>query len=115
MGLLQRMERKNTDRVVSTLRQLIPSHDPVVADVPCHLVSEDHVGLRIGHADRGYLFLNRCQMQWWARHVPPEDVSKLSGPLAAYTLAAAEIMHLMPANTGPEDAAHAIAAFVSAS
>jgi hypothetical protein len=113
MGWLGNAEKKNSERVLEGLLILIPDHEPTLAEVPCNLAVESHLGIRLGTEAAGYLFLHRCQLKWWARMVAPEDAHKIGGPLGAYTVALAEARPLMSAVSSPADAARTIAHLLS--
>lgn len=112
MGLFKNMEKKNTDRTVDALKLLIPEQSPEAIEVPCHLVDETHVGIRLGDDAKGVLVLHRSQLKWWMRYVPAPDSLRLTGPLAKYTIVAEPASFLMPIG-GPGETAAAIALKVS--
>lgn len=67
MGYMKRLESKNSAIVASVIRAVDPSKDVYLADIPCNLVAEHHVGLQIELTSGAQVYLHRCQMKWWCR------------------------------------------------
>lgn len=63
MGLGQRLEKKNTYKVVTSLREMAPQYTVDEVGVTC-LEGEVHSGLRVNYGKKA-VTLYRCRLQWY--------------------------------------------------
>lgn len=109
VGFLTRAERKNSALVANIVRQIDPTKDAYIADVPCHIVDELHVGIRIDLPSGNQVFLHRCQLKWWARFLDATDSVHGSSPMELYRIGK-HPAQLIDIPWKPQDAAMTIAA-----